>query len=298
MTESPVSAPRSSWWSEWSMPILIFCGVAVLFFLLARMVSQSSDYKSLVQELDSKTFGNKWVAAYELSKIVNASAIAPEDLPWFMEQLSSIYRSQGQDPRTRHFIMVTLSALQNVQTIPVLTQALNDPDPQVGFSAVVGLGQLMPLALKENVERFPWQKLGSLMRQSDDSGIKRILMISFAQVQHPGEKPYFESKMTAEPSDLDKLYAAIGLVYYNDPAGVSVLKDFWDPQQRQTHQQAWNIDDQLYQQLQLNFLSALHRLSSEGIPPHKAFQALLEQFLSWEDNTLVRTKIQESLLLF
>ena len=74
------------------VPIAIVLFGSLIIFGVTKMLSAERSYKDLVQEIQSKTFGNKWVAAYELSKQINSSQIPVEDYPWLIENLSLAYK--------------------------------------------------------------------------------------------------------------------------------------------------------------------------------------------------------------
>ena len=119
-----------------TVPIAIVLVGALIIFGVTRMLSSGKNHRDLVEELNSKTFGNRWVAAYELSKYLAASRIPPQDVPWVAENLIITYK-QSVDARTRNFLILALGALNHPSAYPVFNQALDDEDPQVRFNAVV-----------------------------------------------------------------------------------------------------------------------------------------------------------------
>src|SRR5690606_663220 len=124
-----------------SVPIAIVLVGALIIFGVTKMLSTGKNHRDLVDELNSKTFGNRWVAAYELSKFLASSKIPKEDMPWVIENLSKVYR-ETVDARTRNFVVLALGSLNNPLCLPVLNTALEDPDHQVKFNAVVALGNM------------------------------------------------------------------------------------------------------------------------------------------------------------
>jgi hypothetical protein len=121
------------------VPIAIVLVGALIIFGVTKMLSTERSYKDLVREMQSKTFGNRWVAAFELSKILSSSAIPEEDLPWLVENLFSTYRD-AQDSRTRDFIVVALGSLKSELALAPLVAALSDEDSNVKFHALVAIG--------------------------------------------------------------------------------------------------------------------------------------------------------------
>ena len=89
-----------------------------------------------------KLLGNRWVAAFELSKLISSSQIPKEEIPWLITNLKEIY-SGAKDPRTRQFTVVAAGALQNETSSEFyLRLALNDEDEKVRFHAIVALGNM------------------------------------------------------------------------------------------------------------------------------------------------------------
>ena len=144
------------------VPIAIVLVGALIIFGVTKMLSTDRSYKDLVRELHSKTFGNRWIAAYELSKQISAKNIPNEEVPWLISNLSEIY-DQAVDPRTRDFIVVALGSLKTELALPIIQKALNDKDPKVQFSGVVAIGN-MP-------STFPieWTPLLQKMRETKET---------------------------------------------------------------------------------------------------------------------------------
>lgn len=87
-----------------AVPIAIVLVGALIIFGVTKMLSSGKNHRDLIDEMNSKTFGNRWVAAYELSKFLASSRIPKEDMPWVIENLSKVYR-ESVDPRTRNFVV-------------------------------------------------------------------------------------------------------------------------------------------------------------------------------------------------
>ena len=58
-----------------AVPIAIILIGALIIFGVTKMLSTGKNYRDLVEELHSKTFGNRWVAAFELSKFIASEKI-------------------------------------------------------------------------------------------------------------------------------------------------------------------------------------------------------------------------------
>ena len=198
------------------VPIAIVLVGALIIFGITKMLSDEHSYKDLVEEIQSKTFGNKWVAAYELSKQINSSQIPRSEYPWLVKNLSEAYNG-SIDPRTRGFIIAALGALKTEITLPILQKALNDIDLDVRFHTIVSIAN-MPKGIQ-----FDWTKLESMLA-SPESIIKQASLLALAthnvaSAQSPIRELLNDSNRTV------KYAAATALITYKDSAAVPLLKE-------------------------------------------------------------------------
>ena len=198
------------------VPIAIVLVGALIIFGITKMLSDEHSYKDLVEEIQSKTFGNKWVAAYELSKQINSSQIPRTEYPWLVKNLSEAYNG-SIDPRTRGFIIAALGALKTEITLPILQKALNDIDLDVRFHTIVSIAN-MPKGIQ-----FDWTKLESMLA-SPESIIKQASLLALAthnvaSAQSPIRELLNDSNRTV------KYAAATALITYKDSAAVPLLKE-------------------------------------------------------------------------
>ena len=63
-----------------AIPVAIVLVGVLIVFGVTKMLSTERTHRDLIREMHSKTFGNRWVAAYELSKLFAAKAIDIEVL--------------------------------------------------------------------------------------------------------------------------------------------------------------------------------------------------------------------------
>ena len=122
------------------VPVAIVLVGALIIFGVTKMLSTDRSYRDLVRELHSKTFGNRWIAAYELSKQISAKNIPAEEVQQLVTNLSEVY-DQAVDPRTRNFIIVALGH-KNEQALPVILRGLNDKDSNVQFHSMIAIDDL------------------------------------------------------------------------------------------------------------------------------------------------------------
>jgi HEAT repeat protein len=169
---------ESSPMSGIAVPIAIVLVGALIIFGVTKMLSSGKNHRDLIEEMNSKTFGNRWVAAYELSKFLAGSKIPAEDIPWVIENLSRVYY-ESVDPRTRNFVVLAVGSLNNPLAVPVLNTALSDQDSQVKFNAVVSLGNM---GRNDNIE---WNKIVNILQQESDPGLQQVALLTLAAHQRP-----------------------------------------------------------------------------------------------------------------
>lgn len=198
------------------VPIAIVLFGALIIFGITKMLSTERSYKDLVSEIQSKTFGNKWVAAYELSKQINNAQIPVEDYPWLVANLSEAYKN-SIDPRTRGFIIAALGALKSELALPLLDSGLNDPDLDVKFHSIVAIAN-MPKGIS-----FDWAKL-LLVLNAQEAILRQAAVLALATHAVPMAQAPISSLLN-DPVSTVKYAAATSLITYQDVSAKPVLKE-------------------------------------------------------------------------
>lgn len=200
-----------------AVPIAIVLVGALIIFGVTKMLSSGKDHRDLIEEMNSKTFGNRWVAAYELSKFLASSKIPQEDMPWVIENLSKVYY-ESVDGRTRNFVVLALGSLNNPLTIPVLNKALDDQDPQAKFNSVVALGNMT------NAPGADLPKVEALFQQNDDIGLKQVALFTLASHQYPKTEELALPLLTSQEKTL-RYAAATVLIHYKRSEVFPILEE-------------------------------------------------------------------------
>lgn len=141
---SPMTEKRlleNPWVGSFVVPLAIVLVGALIIFGVTSLLSTDRSYKDLVREMQSKTFGNRWIAAYELSKVLATSSVPVDEIPWLVENLGDVYTSSA-DPRTREFVIAALGSLKNPIVLPYIYEGLKDTSENVQFHAIVSLGNM------------------------------------------------------------------------------------------------------------------------------------------------------------
>lgn len=200
-----------------AVPIAIVLVGALIIFGVTKMLSTGKNHRDLVEEMNSKTFGNRWVAAYELSKFLASQKIPAEDMPWVIENLGRVYK-ESVDSRTRNFVVLALGSLNNPLSLDVLNTALDDQDPQVKFNAVVSLGNMS----KDSA--INWEKIEAMLQQDTDPGLKQVALLTMAAHNRPTTQEKAHSLLSSPEKTL-RYSAAIVLIQYKAADAIPVLEE-------------------------------------------------------------------------
>lgn len=204
------------------IPIGIIALAIVLIVGITRMLSSEKSYQDLVQDLESKTFGNRWVAAYELSKYMASNKISEEDRVWLSENLSRLYLSETE-PRTRHFLILSLGALRDIKLVPILEKAVEDQDEKIRYSAIVAISQLPKQDLSIN-----WSKIISLLKPTQnqqDNGLKHVVMLTLSTHQVEEAIPAIKAILRSEGTRLDRYNAALALLNFKESEAQPTIEE-------------------------------------------------------------------------
>jgi HEAT repeat protein len=202
-----------------AVPIAIVLVGGMIIFGVTKMLSSGKDHRDLVEEMNSKTFGNRWVAAYELSKFLAAQKIPKEDMPWVIENLSKVYK-ESVDARTRNFVVLALGSLNNPLSLDVLNAALDDQDSQVKFNAVVSLGNM---SIGSEIK---WEKVEAALRDSQDVGLKQVALLTMAAHNRPNIEEKALSFLSSSEKTL-RYSSAIVLIQRKKVEIIPVLEEIF-----------------------------------------------------------------------
>ncbi len=268
-----------------AVPVAIILVGALIVFGVTRMLSTERSHRDLISEMHSKTFGNRWVAAYELSKLLASKSIASEEIPWVIENLSAIYRSSA-DSRTRNFIVIAVGSLERVEGLELLSQALEDPDDKVKFNAIVAQGN-MPVG-----SPIDWMKLENFLGD-EDKGLVQAAILALSQHKIQGANEKIRPFLKASEKPL-RYSAALGLINYQEVAIEPVLNEMMmmddapvsDPSQR-----VGKFNGAQIEALKLNVLNALQKNKWDYFNP------LIKKVAREDKNVKISTKAKEVLNL-
>jgi hypothetical protein len=185
---------------------------------IARLLNTERTYEDLINEIDARQFGNKWVSAYELSKLLASSQIPESEKQNLVRRLSAVYQS-GADEKTRNFLIVALASLNHPDAVETLQLALKDPDPKVVFNALAGLGNLP----KEYSDLITWSEVFTFL-EHEDPGLQQVAALTIGQHFVP-EGEVLLVKLLASPSRAVKYSASMALINYKNKEILPIIPE-------------------------------------------------------------------------
>ena len=262
-----------------AVPIAIVLVGALIIFGVTKMLSTGKNHRDLIDEMNSKTFGNRWVAAYELSKFLASQKIPKDDMPWVIENLSQVYR-ESVDSRTRNFVVLALGSLNNPLTLSTLNAALDDQDSQVKFNAVVSLGNMT------KGSEIKWDKIEAMLQQEQDPGLKQVALLTIAAHERPNTEDKALSLLNSSEKTV-RYAAAMVLIPFKNQRAIPVLEEILNL--RYDVAQAGELNGAQVEGLKVNVLENLEKSKWNEL-------ANLVQKVEVEDsNVRVTTKAKQAL---
>jgi HEAT repeat protein len=199
------------------LPLAIILIAGLIVFAASKLLFSEKNYKDLVSEMRSKTFGNRWVAALELSKLLNNSKIPEREIPQLVMDLSEIYKN-SEDSRTRDFIIVALGTLKSPLAIPPLVFSLEkEKDPSILFHALISLGNSNP------PRGFNFSFLEKFL-EGQDVALQQATILVLANFSVKSSFPKIEGFLSSPEPSL-RFSAAMGLIQEKNLRVVPVVKE-------------------------------------------------------------------------
>ncbi len=262
--------------SGFMVPIAILLGGFLIIWGITKMLDGgTTGYKRLVQDLQSKTFGNRWVAAYDLSKYIAGNQVPKEDIAWLIQELDDVYQSTN-DERTRNFVVLAMGALKDDRSIVFLNKYLESTDKNVKYSTIVGLSNL------NSNNSINYTYLDNYLSSKDDPLIQAtLLMLSKHKIVNLEDK-FRQLSNSANP--ITKFNATTALLSIGKLSNLNNLNTLFNTE-------VVGLDVVQQKSLQLNILKAMSTKN-----PKINIVEFLQNLIKKTTNAEVKTKAKQALL--
>jgi len=262
--------------SGFIVPVAIVIGGFLIIWGITKMLAGgTSGYRSLVQDLQSKTFGNRWVAAYDLSKYIASNQVPKEDIAWLIQELDDVYQSTD-DERTRNFVVLAMGALKDERGIIFLNKYLESEDKNVKYSTIIGLSNL------NASEQINYAYLENYLNSGDNPLIQATLLMLSKHKVTSFEEKFRQLSHSANP--ITKYNATTALLSIGKLSNLNNINALFD-------KSVSGLDEVQQKSLQLNILRAM----SEKNPKINIVE-FLQNLIKKTTNLELKTKAKQALL--
>ncbi|HYO16975.1 MAG TPA: HEAT repeat domain-containing protein [Thermoanaerobaculia bacterium] len=258
--EEPGGGALRSFLGLFVVPLLvvILCvAIFVGFGWIAYDRQTTSDY---LNDLQSFWKPRRVQAAYELSKILVADPQALNKEPGAKEEVRRLFR-EAEEPEMRQYLALVLGRTGDREALPLLTEALQDPDDKTRIYALWALGTLGHPSARNALEAT---------LQDPDPGLRKTAAFSLGELGDRGAVPQL-TQMLEDPVADVRWNAALSLARLGSAAGVPVLETMAD--RRLVSQ----VPDITREQQEEAMVSAIRALAVVGGPEHQGLFDRLAQ---------------------
>jgi HEAT repeat protein len=229
--------------------VVILCvAVFVGFGWIAYDRQTTSDY---LNDLQSFWKPRRVQAAYELSKILVADPQALDKEPGAKEEVRRLFR-EAEEPEMRQYLALVLGRTGDREAVPLLTEALQDPDDKTRIYALWSLGTLGDPAARGSLEAT---------LSDPDPGLRKTAAFALGEMGDRAAVPGLV-RMLEDPVADVRWNAALSLARLGSRAGVPVLETM--AERRLVSQ----VPDITREQQEEAMVSGLRALAVVGGPEH------------------------------
>lgn len=237
------------------IPIGIVALGSLIIWGVSALLMGTRDHNDLLRDLKAKSFGNRWVAAYELAKYIATESVPVEERPQMVADLVSLYET-AQEVRLQKFVMMALGGIKHPYAYAALYQGLKNPHADVVLMALIGISGAPKIAEEQQ---------GNLLNLVNhrDAGVRQTLALLLDRI--PSEETHQALKVLYRDERRPVRYsAAAALCHYQDPLIEETVKEILTLPLGQ----ASESDDYLFRKNSiLNILRALNGIRWETFFP-------------------------------
>lgn len=199
-----------------SLIVLLCVGVFLMFGLITSEGKTEADY---LQEIRRGRGSERWLAAFELSRLLAQREAAHEDGPLVAEIVALLEEESASDPQVRIYLIAALENLRHPGGAGALIEALADADPGVRLHAAKALGAyegvsgaVAPLAA---------------MLTDEDPAIRKVAIHALGRTRDHAAIAHLLPRLDDPVQDV-RWNAALSLAVLGDPGGRGVIGEMLD----------------------------------------------------------------------
>jgi hypothetical protein len=272
------------------IPAALALAGGLLVYFISQALTYDRDHRDLIREVRTRTFGNRWISAYELSKYLLNNRIPAKERPWVRENLIEMYtqaQNKGDDLRLQRFSLAALGTMgafgakNGDAIISIVENAVFSKHPELIFQGLYILGNI------DQGVPFPWQKFLKAMERLNDYGHLQMAIFTLVKHQVPGRRTLF-LKFLNHPNETVTYAAAVGLIEFQDTKAMPLLWEIinW----RISKTDLSSNEEKSRESWQLNLLRAFERF------PWPLFRNSVSELSKQKENQMVAIKAKTLLL--
>ncbi|HEY3176474.1 MAG TPA: HEAT repeat domain-containing protein [Candidatus Polarisedimenticolia bacterium] len=199
-----------------SLIVLLCVGVFIMFGLLS---SENKSARDFLQEVRTRRGGDRWQAAFELSRAIGKQPERGADPRLMADIISALHQEGREDPQVRKYLIIALERLGSPEGGPAIIEALGDSDPEVRLHAARALGTLGDVAGAAG-------PLTGLL-DDEDPAIRKVAIHALGRTHDPAAIPAL-LPLLEDPAEEIRWNAALALAVLGDGSGVGVISRMID----------------------------------------------------------------------
>jgi HEAT repeat protein len=199
------------------VPLLVVLACVGVFVGFGWVALERHTTADLLDDLASPWPPRRRQAAYELSKVLMADPEALAEEPLAAAEVRRLFR-ESDDPRVRQYLALVLGHTRDRQGVPLLLEALADPDSQTRIYSLLALGSIGDRGAREPL----------VAALSDaDPGIRKTAAYALGVLGDAQAVPVLEARLSDPVVDV-QWNAALALARLGSGAGLPVLEQMAD----------------------------------------------------------------------
>jgi HEAT repeat protein len=232
------------------MVVILCVAVFIGFGWIAYDKQSTTDY---LNDLQSWWKPRRVQAAYELSKILIADPKALDEEPGARQEVRRLFR-EAQEPEMKQYLALVLGRTHDREAVPLLVEALKDPDDKTRIYVLWALGTLGDPGARTSLE-------GALA--DPDPGLRKTAAFALGELGDRAAVPRLTASLDDAAADV-RWNAALALARLKSDAGLPVLETMVD---RRLLAQVPDITREQQEDAMISAIQALAAVGGEKYRP-------------------------------
>lgn len=201
------------------VPSLIVLLCVAVFIMFGLIASEEKSARDFLQEVRAGSGNDRWLAAFELSRLLTQEQGARADSALVQEILQVSRQEGASDPRIRKYLIIALERLGDPAGGPAILAGLRDPDADVRLHAARAVASMPGLA-------GALEPLSALLAD-EDPAIRKVAIYALGQSRDRGAIPVLLTRLD-DPTEDIRWNAALALAVLGDGGGRGVIASMLD----------------------------------------------------------------------